>query len=272
MSGIQRLRKRLTSGLYFLIPIIVLLIIWEVYSRLGGVSSILLSRPSEISIVIAKLFQAQTSSGHSVLLTHILTSLYRLFFALFLATVAGVGLGILMGINRHIYRFFDPLITIIMPIPGIAWAPIFMIWLGFGNPTIITAGTVAAFFPIVYNTTAGIRSIDQKLVWSARSTGANRATIFFRVYIPAAAAYIFTGFKLGLARAWRTIIAVEMLAATLWGLGYMIFDARDYLRPSIIYGGIIILAVIYLLIERVFISWLEKRTIIKWGMIRVSEA
>lgn len=272
MSGFQRLRKGLTSVLYFLIPIIVLLIIWEVYSRLGGVSSILLSRPSEISIAITKLFQAQTSSGHSILLTHIFASIYRLFFALVLATAAGVGLGILMGINRHIYRFFDPLITIIMPIPGIAWAPIFMIWLGFGSPTIITAGTVAAFFPIVYNTTAGIRSIDPKLVWSARSTGASRTTVFFRIYIPASAAYIFTGFKLGLARAWRTIIAVEMLAATLWGLGYMIFDARDYLQPTIIYGGIIILAIIYLLIERVLIGWMEKRTIVKWGMIRELEA
>ena len=206
------------------------------------------------------------------MMAHIFASLYRLFLALVIATVAGVVLGVLMGANRHVYSFFDPLITIIMPIPGIAWAPIFMIWLGFGDPTIITVGTVAAFFPIVYNTAAGIRSIDQKLIWAARSTGANRATVFFRVHIPASAAYIFTGFKLGLAQAWRTIIAVEMLAATLWGLGYMIFDARDYLCPSIIYGGIIILAVIYLLIERIFIGWLERRTIIKWGMIRALEA
>lgn len=85
--------------------------------------------------------------------------------------------------------------------------------------------------------------------------------------LPWSAAYIFTDFKLALARGWRTIIAVEMIAATLLGLGYIIFDARDYLRPSIIYGGIMILAVVFFLIENV-VRLIEKRTIEKWGMVR----
>jgi ABC-type nitrate/sulfonate/bicarbonate transport system permease component len=72
-----------------------------------------------------------------------------------------------------------------------------------------------------------------------------------------------------LARGWRTIIAVEMMAASLLGLGYMIFSARDYLRPSIIYGGIIVLAVTYFLIENV-IKWIERRTVEKWGMAQSS--
>lgn len=272
MPDILRLRKGLTSAFYFLIPIIVLLVAWEVYSRLGDVNSVLLSRPSDIFLAIAKLFTSQTSSGHSVLLTHILSSLFRLFVALVVASIVGIGLGILMGVNGRIYKFLDPLITVIMPIPGIAWAPIFMLWLGFGDPTIITVGAIAAFFPIVYNTAAGIRSIDQRLVWAARSMGIDNAAMLFKVHIPATAAYIFTGFKLGLAQAWRTIIAVEMLAATLWGLGYMIFDARDYLQPSIIYGGIIVLAVIYILIERLLIGWMEKKTIARWGMVEATEA
>ena len=60
---------------------------------------------------------------------------------------------------------------------------------------------------------------------------------------------------------------MEMSAASLWGLGFMRFDARDYLRPSIIYGGILVLAAIYLLIENVLIRWVERRTVEKWGMV-----
>jgi len=206
------------------------------------------------------------------MLVHIFTSLYRLFIAVIIATVFGLVLGILMGVNGYIYKFFDPLITVVMPIPGIAWAPIFMIWMGFGDRTIITVGAIAAFFPVVYNVASGIRSMDQKLIWAASCTGTSRTITFLKVHIPASAVYIITGFKLAFAQAWRTIIAVEMLAATMWGLGYMIFEARDYLRPPVIYSGIIIMAVIYLLIERVIIGWMERKTIVKWGMAEATEA
>ena len=146
-----------------------------------------------------------------------------------------------------------------------------MLWLGFGDPTIVTVGALAAFFPIVYNTVTGVRSIEKRLVWSAQSMGANRWTVFLKVSLPGASAHIFTGLKLGFARGWRTIIAVEMIAASLWGLGFMIFDAREYLQPAVIYGGILVLAIIYLFIENVLIKSVEKNTVEKWGAVRTEE-
>jgi len=260
-------KETLQSTLYFLAPIILFLLGWEFVSRMKIMNPALISRPSEVFSILFELFGSESRSflGHSIILD-ISQSLYRLVYAFSVAAIFGVGLGMLMGRNKHIYRFFDPLITVAMPIPGIAWAPIFMLWLGFGDPTIITVGALAAFFPIVYSTASGVRSVEEKLVWSARSMGANDKTVFFNVLLPWSAAHIFTGFKLGLARGWRTIIAVEMIAATLLGLGYMIFAARDYLRPSIVYGGIMILAVIFFLIERI-VRLIEKRTIEKWGMV-----
>mgnify|MGYP005633977321 CR=1 FL=1 len=157
-----------------------------------------------------------------------------------------------------------------IPIPGIAWVPIIMLWLGFGDLTIITVGIIAAFFPILYNTLAGVKHVKKEMIWSARCMGADRKTIFLKIILPSSAPFILTGLKLGLARGWRTIIAVEMIAASLWGLGFMIFDARDYLQPSIIYGGIIILGCIYLLLEKL-INFAESATIKKWGMIRSEE-
>ncbi len=264
----DKLKEKFITVLYCLIPLAFVFVGWEICSRLEIVEPALLSRPSEIMRVLNRLLTEQTDAQHSVLLTHIFSSLYRLFLSLILASLIGISLGILMGINRYVRKFFDPLLSALAPIPGIAWTPLFLIWLGFGDLTIITVGFLAAFFPIVYNTAAGVRSINQKLVWAAQSVGVNKLSLLIKVYIPSSLNYIFTGFKLGLARGWRTIIAVEMIAATLWGLGFMIFDAREYLQSSVIYGGIMILAFTYLFIEKVIISWMEKKTVTKWGMVR----
>ena len=263
-----RAKRILSSTFLFLIPVALLLFGWEIVASSQIVNPALVSRPSEILPLLFELISAEESSflGHSILLD-VYASLYRLLYAFVLAVVSGLTLGMLMGSNKFVYRFLDPLITVAMPIPGIAWAPIFMLWLGFGDPTIIAVGALAAFFPIVYNTAVGVRSVDKKLIWSARSMGADQKTIFLRVFLPWSAAYIFTGLKLALARGWRTIIAVEMIAASLLGLGFMIFDARDYLRPSIIYAGIIVLVVVYFLIENL-VKLIEKRTIEKWGMVQ----
>jgi len=267
----MKAKQIVRSSLFFLIPIALLLLGWEIVATLEIINPALISRPSEIFPLLYELIvpKARSFLGHSILLD-VCTSLYRLLYAFMIAVASGVGLGMLMGRNKFVYRFLDPLITMLMPIPGIAWAPIFMLWLGFGDPTIITVGALAAFFPIVYNTTAGVRSVEKKLIWSARSMGADEKTIFLKVFLPWSAAYIFTGFKLALARGWRTIIAVEMIASSLLGLGFMIFQARDYLRPSIIYAGIIVLAVIYFLIENL-IKLIERRTIEKWGMVQSQE-
>jgi len=265
----MKAKRILFSISFFLIPVTLLLLGWEIVAWLEIINPALISRPSEIFELLYDLSMPDARFlGNSIFLD-IYTSLYRLLYAFMIAVVSGVGLGMLMGRSKLFYRFFDPLITVAMPIPGIAWAPIFMLWLGFGDPTIITVGAIAAFFPIVYNTATGVRSVDKKLVWSARSMGANEKTVFLKVFLPWSAAYIFTGLKLALARGWRTIIAVEMMAASLLGLGYMIFAARDYLRPSIIYGGIIVLAVTYFLIE-IVIKWIERRTVEKWGMVQSS--
>jgi ABC-type nitrate/sulfonate/bicarbonate transport system permease component len=119
----------------------------------------------------------------------------------------------------------------------------------------------------VYSTAAGVRSVNRQLVRAARIMGANRFETVRDVYIPWAAAYVFNGMKLGLARGWMTIIAVEFVAASNYGLGYMIWQATEYLRADIVFGGILVMIIIYLAIEKIFIKTLENRTIAKWGMI-----
>ena len=264
----QRLKAELFSRLRWLVPVVVLLVAWQFFSRLGVVNPVLLSSPLQSLHALYGLFETDSPGGYPVLLVHVLASLGRFLLAFTIGVAFGVTLGALMGVNRHVYRFFDPLITVAMPVPGIAWAPLFMLWLGFGAPAIVAVGALAVFFPVVHYTAIGVRGMDVTLLWAARSMGAGWKTVLLDVCLPGAAAYIFTGLRLGFAQGWRAEIAVEMIAGGLWGLGFMIMDAREYLRPSIIYGGIVLVAGVYLLMENLVLERLEKHTVEKWGTVR----
>ena len=250
-----------------LIPIVGFFIIWQFLAASGLINTGLFSSPGKILGDLQDLLNQETE-GHSILMTHLVITLKRLFLATLVGMFAGTLIGLFMGLSQWIYRFFDPVITLIMPIPGIAMAPLFIIWMGFGDPTIITVGAIATFFPIAYNTSTGVRSIDPQLVRAAHIMGVRKFTILTNVYIPWAAVYIFTGIKLGFARCWRTVIAVEFIAAANWGLGYMIWDAAEYLRAGVVYGGIILIAFTFTFFEKGIIVPLEKMTIEKWGMVR----
>jgi len=249
------------------IPIGAFFLCWEMLAYAGLINTALFPAPTKILEALSGLLQ-QEVGGRSVLIGHLVATLKRLVFAAAEGIVVGIAAGTLMGLSQRAYRFFDPIITWVMPIPGIAMAPLFIVWMGFGDPTIITVGAIAAFFPIAYNTSTGIRSIDNQLVRAAQTMGAHSLGVFFQVYIPWAAVYLFTGVKLGLARCWRTVIAVEFIAAANWGLGYMIWDAAEYLSAAVVYGGIILLAAIFTIIEKGFIVPLERMIIEKWGMVK----
>lgn len=258
MKGLTR--ETLFSVGSFILPLLLFCGIWELFSHSGIVKPILLPPPSK---VLVELFEDRAE-----IFTHLVASLRRLVIGYLLAAFTGVSLGISMGSNRYINGYFHPIISTLMPVPGITWAPILVLVLGFGDPTLIAVTFIASIFPIIYNTSAGVSSAPKDLLWAARIMGASRFGIFFRVLLPSSAPFILTGLKLGLARAWRTLIAVEMIAATLWGLGFFIFDAKQYLRTSDIYAGIVVLAVVFILIERTSFGTVEKRTIEKWGMVR----
>jgi len=242
-----------------IIIIFIFFLFWEIFANYEIIQIALFSKPS---LIFLKIYD----NGFEII-GHLLTTLYRLVLSFFIAMIIGIFFGMLMGYDQHIYRFFNPLITTLMAIPGIAMAPIFIIWLGFGDPTIITIGIIVAFFPIVYNAAIGVRSIDKNHVNAAKIMGAKKKHLFLKIYLPHSFTYIIIGVKLGLARCWRTIIAVEFIAATGYGLGYMIWDAYEYLNVTIVYTGILILAIVFFTIEKTIIREVEKKTIDKWGVL-----
>ena len=261
--------SRATGSRWWLpaLPVALFLAGWQLLAGVNLINPSLFPPPTEIASELAELYTSGLPT-RSLLIGHVTATLSRLLVASVIGILSGTLTGALMGISSRLYRFFDPLITVLMPVPGIAMAPLFIVWLGFGDPTIIALGSIAAFFPLAYNTAAGVRSIDPQLVRAARMMGAGKGTLLFDVYLPWAAGYVLVGVKLGLARCWRTIIAVEFIAAASWGLGYMIWDAAEYLRAGVVYGGIFLLIVIYFVIEKGLVNTLEKFTVERWGMVQ----
>lgn len=250
-----------------LVPVCCGLALWQVAAWTGLMNGRLFPPPLDILSELATVL-LPNEAGDSILLKHLAVTLERLALATAIGSAAGIVMGVLMGLVRSAHKALDGILTFFMPIPGIAMAPLFIVWMGFGSPAIVSVAAIAAFFPVVHNTAAGIRSMDKTLVKSAKIVGAGKISILLQVYLPWSALFIFNGFKLGLARCWRTVVAVEFIAAANWGLGYMIWDAAEYLRSGVVYGGIIILAATYVCIEFILISPLERITVERWGMLK----
>jgi NitT/TauT family transport system permease protein len=253
----------------FIIPVITVLIFWEAVSRLEIVNPILLPPPTTIiSHTITLLSPTGTGDVSFFLERHVAISFVRILVGYLIDAVACTILGLLMGINNAVFKFFNPLITLIMPIPSLAWVPVVILWLGLGNMTIVFVTMIASIFPIIYNSAAGVRSMTIKHIWAAEIMGANRRTIFLKVLLPGAMPYIIAGHKLALGRAWRALVATEMVVATGYGLGYLIFEARTFMDTETMYAGIGMIALLGLIIEKGFFGRIEKKTIEKWGMSR----
>jgi NitT/TauT family transport system permease protein len=236
-------------------------VIWEVLAH-SGLFPPRLFPPVE-TIVAA--FVRLTVSG--VLPHHAFDSLVRLTSGFVLAAVIGVSIGIAMGRSQFAEDVFLPLVSIGAPIPGLAYAPLFLLWFGLGNVTaVLLVGFVAAF-PIVFNTWTGVKAVKEIWVRAAQAMGAGDRALFRLVILPGALPYILTGLRLGLAQAWRILVGVEMLAAVQWGLGWLIFGAREFLATDVMLSGIIVIALIGLALEKLVFQRVEEFTLVRWGML-----
>ncbi len=138
------------------------------------------------------------------------------------------------GVNMAVRPLFDA----IRPIPPIAWIPIAILWLGIGTTAKAFIIFLAAFVPCVINAYTGIRLTNPVLIRVAKIYGASNWETFIKIGIPSAVPMIFTGMKLSLNAAWTTLVAAELLAASM-GLGYMIQLGRRLARPDIIIVGML---------------------------------
>lgn len=243
------------------VPFVVVAAIWEAVARSAVFPPRLFPPLEEVAATLVRL----TAAG--ILPHHAAETLFRLGAGFAIGALAGIAIGIAMGRSRRAEDLLLPLVSIGAPIPGLAYAPLFLLWFGLGNTgSIILVGFVSAF-PIILNSWTGVKAVKEIWVRAAQTMGADSRRLFRHVIFPGALPYILAGLRLGLAQAWRILVAVEMLAAVDWGLGWLIFGAREFLNTDAMLAGIAVIGAIGLALEKLVFQRLENYTVVRWGMM-----
>jgi ABC-type nitrate/sulfonate/bicarbonate transport system permease component len=219
-----------------LLPLIALVLAWEVSSRSGVVSSFLLP---PLSAVLERVWEDALSGE---LIVNLGLTLYRALAGFAIAAVGGVALGILMTRNKLIRWFFDPIVSVGFPMPKIAFLPIFMLWLGLYDVSKISMAAFNAIFPVIVATIAAAEGVDRELLWSARSLGAGERQLLREIILPAALPQIITGLQVALPVSMIVTIVTEMLMGG-QGLGGAMIAASRFADSPGVFAGIVEIAV-----------------------------
>ena len=248
--------KQLKLG-WGILPVAIFLALWEIVTRFNLIPGNFLFPP--FSTVVVEFYHL-TASG--VLGENFLSSLTRVLIGFVTGSIAGLLVGTVMGWREVINKALNPIISLLYPIPALGWLPLLMLWIGINELLPITIIFICSFFPVLYNSVTGIKSVDANYVQAARTMGASNMRILATVVMPLALPNIFTGLRLEAGMAWRVIIAAEMVAIPT-GIGALLMKAESLMRIDIIIVCLIVLAVMCLMFEK-FFAYLEKRLTNQW--------
>jgi taurine transport system permease protein len=253
------LGRRAVGLAWFVAPFVVLVVAWAVVVEVTDVPPRIMPSPQDVWAAAVEQFQAGGLVGHVV------ASLRRVLIGVALAVATAIPFGIALGTNRRIASFFSPLLRFSVALAGIAWIPLATLWLGYGEGAVTFVIWNAVFFSLVYNTMLGVGRISADLQRAARSLGASRRRMFLEIYLPGALPSIVTGMRVGMGYGWRGLIAAEIIASSA-GLGYALFLAQKFYRTDVIVLSMIIIGLMWLLMDRLLLAPLERKTVERWGM------
>lgn len=227
-SFAQRLRKGASSTLVVVVPPLItlalILLIWQIaFSKPNS------SLPSPLvvwreagDLILQPFYWA--GSQDIGLGWRVLTSLQRVVVGFGLAAICGILLGSLIGQSVWATRGLDPIFQVLRTVPPLAWLPISLAGFRDASPSAIFVIFITAIWPVIINTAVGIRNIPQDYRNVAAVLRLNSVEFFFKVMLPSAAPYIFTGLRIGVGLSWLAIVAAEMLTGGV-GIGFFIWDA-----------------------------------------------
>jgi NitT/TauT family transport system permease protein len=204
------------------------------------------------------------------MLRHAAYTLSRMLAGFALAVAVGLPLGILMGRQRTVEGFFLPLVSALMPIPSLAWVPVFILWFGLGDTVAVLVVCYAALFPMVLSAWSGVRSVNQLWLRAAGAMGAGETALFWKVMLPGAAPFIITGLRQAFQRSWIAVVGAEMITSSDWGLGWVIYDAKEFLNADVMLASLAVIGAIGFGFERLVFGSLERATVLRWGMVRAA--
>lgn len=237
------------------LPVIALLVLWEVVARSGLVTPFQL--PALTNVIGRIISQAQSGE----LFIAVGLTLWRALAGFIIAAAFGVALGLGMARNRLVNWFFDPIVSIGFPIPKIAFLPILTLWLGFFDTSKIVMIVFNTIFPVITATIAGVNSVEKEIIWSARNLGTGKHEMLWQILLPAAMPQIFTGLQVALPIALIVGILTEMAMGG-YGVGGTMQTSSRMADSLGVFAGIVEIAVVgYLLVK---LMAMLRRRLLKW--------
>jgi ABC-type nitrate/sulfonate/bicarbonate transport system permease component len=229
---------------------LVFLALWELLPDLGLANPFFTSSPSRIVAAAGWLF------AHG-LWNDILVSLGEFATGMALAIGFSIPIGLLLGWYRRMNAAFEPFVTMFNAMPRVALLPLIILWLGIGMASKVAAVFLGAFFPLVVNVMAGVKTVDESLLKCARSFGATDRQVFTTLALPSSVPFLVAGLRLAVGRGLVGVVVGEMLASTA-GLGHMMTLASSTFQTDKMFVGLILLAGFGYALTAL-IKWIEDR-------------
>lgn len=198
----------------FILPIIILVIWYIITSGLHLIKPYILPSPIDVC------YSAMNSLSSGSLVENTINTLIKVFSGLILASIVAIPLGILIGWNQTLEDLTSFVISILRPVPPVAWIPFSILWFGIGAVPAVFIIFMGCVFPILVYTADGVKRTDKVLIESAQTLGANDWNVLKRVILPSAIPYIISGLKVGIGIALMCTISAEMVGSSS-GLGYI---------------------------------------------------
>lgn len=253
-NTLRLLRKPLLGSTGFLI----LLATWYLVYALGIFRPGLLPTPLEVLTVMAERF----ASGE--ILDDIYASVRRIAVGVLVGVLLSIPVGFILGWYRTVRAMFEPLVNFLRALPPIALIPLVIVYFGIGELARTSILVYASFFAAVIVIYEGIVAIEEKYVRAAKTLGASEWEIFSRVALPLSVPTILVALRVALGVSWATLVAAELIAAQ-QGLGSVIQDAGNFFQIPVVYGGIILIGIAALVMDRLIrfaterlVNWQER--------------
>ncbi|MBD1858367.1 MULTISPECIES: nitrate ABC transporter permease [Leptolyngbya] len=188
----------------------------------------------------------------------VFSSLQRVAVGYTFAAVVGISLGILVGLNKRLSKGLDPIFNILRTVPPLAWVPIALAALKQNQPAALFVIFITAIWPILINTAVGVRQIPQDYNNVAQVLQLPKSEYFFKILIPSALPYIFTGLRIAIGLAWLAIIAAEIVMSGIVGIGFFIWNAYQNSQVSEIILALVYIGLVGWLLDNLM-AWLQNK-------------
>ena len=248
---------RIGNGLFYYLPVVLLVMAWDLSLRVGILSQEIAPSPGATADALVSMFASGDLTANARI------SLFRELSGLAISVVVGVIVGVGMARIEWFRILIRPSITFLYPMPKSALIPILLLWFGLGHMSKIAAVFLGCLLPMVISSYNGARGVEPQLIWSARSLGASRTRVIFKIILMAALPDIMSGVRIAVALSWLLLVSAEMMISQN-GLGYLISyygETGDYANMFAAVSVVIALGYFsdrfFLMIMRRILRWRE---------------